>query len=485
MSRKFKVRFAPALPVQDNCQLPPQPRVQLQEHRRSRSGCRDCRRRHVKCDETFPVCLRCQKRGTPCQAVQPPPKRWEMEVPSLFSSNITKTRSTKHTSLLHHWCQRASQIMVLDPDLNPFSFALVQYFDSSPSLLHTVLSISAGHQHFFQTDGLGTCLEERSVALAHLRQEIDTLTETDHIKAFMCIFMLGVSTPWIDEQQCQFGREHLTGARTLINLIIASPTFADNTEAKHALGTYLYWDMACSFLLEPGQQLPSNNSPEIYTAMQKTVGIFHPIMGYTVELMYLLGNLGRYCRTVVDLGIRDETMEHAFEEQLLAWEPSRENHELGLLADSLKHHGLINLYRICGRPSSGVRDDDVLFEEEDVTTLSDDHLLDTIDDFVTDEIIRQYAIRTVQDLTAISTTNWHINLQGIPLLTAGSELTAADTEERALVVERFNALYSVNRIPANLLVIELVEELWEARDAGVTFSWLQLMLQKGWRLMLG
>ena len=67
-------------------------------------------------------------------------------------------------------------------------------------------------------------------------------------------------------------------------------------------------------------------------------------MGYAVEMMYLLGNLGRYCRIVIDLNIRDILLEWEFESQLLAWKPSYDSIELGYLENSFKHHRLINLY---------------------------------------------------------------------------------------------------------------------------------------------
>lgn len=36
------------------------------KHTKSRFGCKECKLRRVKCDQTHPVCIRCQRRGSVC-----------------------------------------------------------------------------------------------------------------------------------------------------------------------------------------------------------------------------------------------------------------------------------------------------------------------------------------------------------------------------------------------------------------------------------
>ncbi|KAJ5534747.1 hypothetical protein N7527_001001 [Penicillium freii] len=38
---------------------------------RSRSGCKACRQRRVKCDEKQPLCSACVRRGNKCEAITP------------------------------------------------------------------------------------------------------------------------------------------------------------------------------------------------------------------------------------------------------------------------------------------------------------------------------------------------------------------------------------------------------------------------------
>lgn len=469
MPRRFNVRFAPTTQVSvqkpiacDQCQYSeigtsPQ---------RSRSGCKNCKKRRVKCDETFPVCLRCQKRGTVCESESSLPQ-WQLEISPLILSDIT---SPSQVRLLRHWCEKASQIMVLDPESNPFSFPILEYLHISPSLMPTILSISAAHERFFKKDCLETCLEERGKALLLLQKELGG-RQQPHPITFMTVFMLGISTPWIDPSSSQFGYEHLNGARALIELILNPSTNTDSKFAQLALGTYLYWDMACSFLVDPNQQ--STISSSIPEAVAKIAGDFHPIMGYSAEIMYTLANLGRYCRSFIDLGIRDKALEEEFETRLLAWRPTTKNTELILLGSSFRNHGLINLYRICGRTGCRIE------EDLDMGNHS------PVDNIETEKVIRQYALQTVRDLSLIPTHNWNTNMQAISLLTAGSELTADDHRERDMVVDRFTALYSINRLPGNLMAIDILQDVRQARDFEITISWVHIMLLRGWRLSLG
>ncbi|KEY69242.1 hypothetical protein S7711_01697 [Stachybotrys chartarum IBT 7711] len=95
------------------------------------------------------------------------------------------------------------------------------------------------------------------------------------------------------------------------------------------------------------------------------------------------------------------------------------------------------------------------------------------------------ALRAIQLLASIPTTHVCTNLQAIPLMTAGSELTEAHTEERSFVRQRFQALYSLSHIRNNLTALSLLEESWALRDRGIRTTWLDLMLEKGWCISLG
>ncbi|KAF4999665.1 hypothetical protein FDECE_11419 [Fusarium decemcellulare] len=458
--------------------------------RRSRSGCTECRRRRVKCDETFPMCIRCQKRGSFCQSA-PRLTKWQHEAPwiklgsaSAPTKQLAVTSKSDDKALLRYWLERASQIMVIDPDENPLSFPILEYVERSPSLKHALQSVGAGHRNYFDPEKLSKCLEERSSALRLIIQELSCPGD-NLFPLFLSVLLVGLSTAWTNAPTAEFGQQHLRGARALINILLSDASSRETRPPyfNFVIGAYLYWDMATAFLI-PAEEQVSLNTDEMYSAILDVGQEYHPIGGYATEIFYLLGNVGRYCRSVVETGVRDQSVEVALQEEMEKWEPNRDNPQLGIMSDAFRSHGLINLEAICyRRRREDAAEDALLAPEEDVEWWQS---LDTSSiDQDLEGRIRNRALGVVQDLTSIPSSHACTNLQAIPLFTAGSELTREDAKERDLVLQRFKELYSLNHLRANLTALEMLPEIWERRDAGETVSWLEVMLEKGWNIMLG
>ncbi|RSL75648.1 hypothetical protein CEP51_010694 [Fusarium floridanum] len=472
--------------------------VKGREARRSRSGCTECRRRRVKCDETFPVCVRCQKRGSFCQS---PPRltKWQHEAPWIklgSSSSPAPTRQLAVTSksddkaLLRYWLERASQIMVIDPDENPMSFPILEYVEQCPSLKHALQSVGAGHRHYFDPDKLSKCLEERSSALRLIIQDLSCPGD-NLFPLFLSVLLVGLSTAWTNGPTAEFGQQHLRGARALTDILLSDASTRETRPPyfNFVVGAYLYWDMALAFLI-PVEEQVSLNTDEMYSALLDVGQEYHPIGGYSTEIFYLLGNVGRYCRSVVETGVRDESVEVALQEEMEKWEPNRDNAQLSLMSDAFRSHGLINLEAICYRRRRDDAAGDALIAEflnmtcEEDTELWQSLPSSSVDDDV-EVRIRNRALEVVHNLISIPSSHACTNLQAIPLFTAGSELTKEDTRERELVLQRFKEVYSLNHLRANLTALEMLPEIWKRKDAGESISWLEVMIEKGWNIMLG
>ena len=440
---------------------------------KTRSGCRECKRRRVKCDETFPVCLRCQRSGTVCRAL-PRPDQWQFELPGISPvrkgsriDNHVEVHQVPHVNkiLLQGWLQTASRIMVLDHTWNPLSLPLLQYCTISYSLVHVLQSISAGYQEFFQSSRLVLSLEERSKALVALREELETGRQSS-ISCFFTAYLLGISSTYIDNQVTDYGKEHFLAARQMLKEIISCPEDYAGEMTSFLVGTFVYWYFTCSTLLEPLEGSSAEGDALIYQQVLGMASIRHPITGVCTSLFYLLGNLGRHCRAVVELGIRDIPMEDDFERALLQWQTGLESRFWEITADAFRNYGLIMLYRVCRQHTSD----------------SDSHMLL---DAEVERMIREYALRTIHDLVEVPLKSNFMVLQPVPLMTAGAELREEDQELRKLVIARFQALFSYSRLRANLYAINLLEEVWDLKDRGHTKSWLEVMLLKNWRLRLG
>lgn len=511
MVAAYRIRFAPVkeAPMVKSCETTEakvnSTRVFIRRRNEAKShlGCPECKRRHVKCDETFPVCLRCQRRGSLCMPAARRVK-WQAELPWLTEkapqSSVFQLTNVDRR-LLQCWLEKTCQIMVLDPDINPMSFPIVEHLATSPSLVHALQSITAAHENFFASANLITCLQERNLSLRLLQEEVRSSQTKSLPAVFLSVFLLGVSSSWIEGNTASFGVEHLLGGRALIDLIIQKRDRIPEATFNFTVGCYIFWDMATSFLVEPGL-LPLVHSVEFSNVVKNMRDTFHPIAGYSIEIFYILGTVGRYCRNVLAGEVRDLHFESALEEQMLEWQHSRENYQLSLSCDAFRTHGLIMLYRICGcqihvplYEENIIDEDDIEWDEEGIedyeqnvnhklveetTKRNNCEMKDTILD--TERIIRAYAVKTVDALSQIPLTSPQLNLQPIPLLTAGSELTSQDTRQRAEVIARFRALSSLNRVPANVYAVQLLHELWEMRDSGIMISWLELELRKGWRL---
>jgi hypothetical protein len=397
--------------------------------------------------------------------------KWQVEMPSLVSSTSHSTLSclsTTNKRLLQYWFEKTSQIMVIDPDENPMSYPIIQHLQTSSSLLHAILSISSAYENDFTFEQAPVTLNERDLALSMLQAELRS-NQCPPVSSLFTVFMLGWSSSWIDQDKTQLGMEHLCGARVILDTLLDNATEIDFW-LHFAVGTYIYWYMACALMVNPHELKPLD-TPAIADYVQSFKNTYHPIAGFSLEMFYVLGRLGRYCREVLEDGKRrDLLLELALEEELSNWTPPHDDRDLSLLGDSFRKHGLVILHQRwgSGHTMSGVSEDATdgqLFPAE-----------------IHRAVARRYALDIVENLRQIPLSSWYLNIQSIPLLTAGSELTSEDVEERKEVLKRFSAIYSMNRCPVNMWACDLLEEIWAMKAKGNSnVTWLALMVQRGWR----
>jgi hypothetical protein len=355
-------------------------------------------------------------------------------------------------------------MLVIEPEDNPYSFPALEYILQSPALVHTIQSLSANHEQYFPAHAPIVALEERGKALASLRKEVDQNQQPP--QAFLLTVMLMTLVQAADCNMKDYGKEHLIAVRILINGMLQNTSSLMDGEplARLCLGMYLYGDMCTAFLLDSDEE-PPINSLNMSIAIHRMGNWHHPMYGPCTELLFILGNVGRYCRGVLDSQQRDFTQEAILEQQLLCWKVYPPNINLGHLYEAFRKYGLIFLYRASGRNDQ--------FTNPDLMLRSRDSL------------IKCYAEETVRRLMQIPASSNYLNFQSLPLLAAGSELTGSRNPLRDQVRERLRAVYSLNRLPVNLHALQLLEELWNSRDKGNPSFWLQRMLQKNWRLLLG
>ncbi|KAK3934434.1 hypothetical protein QBC46DRAFT_462621 [Diplogelasinospora grovesii] len=152
-------------------------------HRKSRYGCRECKQRHIKCDESRPCCVNCSTLGRRCSYLttavstsKPPLGRHPpgSSPESAPSSSLPSPRSEagpvislspqqqltgqvfslQHLELLHHFeTDMAEAMAVGEPLVNSdFLKVTVRQAFSTPYLLDQLLALSAAHMSVLRPD---------------------------------------------------------------------------------------------------------------------------------------------------------------------------------------------------------------------------------------------------------------------------------------------------------------------------------------------
>ncbi|KAF3810062.1 hypothetical protein GCG54_00002513 [Colletotrichum gloeosporioides] len=276
----------------------------------------------------------------------------------------------------------------------------------------------------------------------------------------LSVFLLGVSACWTEDKPLCYGKEHMSGARTLLERLLWFSTYLGGTSTG-------IW--TCAFVADPGDYKFSAQAEGSILQAVESGHDFHSMTGVSSVLFYHLASVGRHCRRLVQTGAADPDLEASFERTLLDWKPRHSDKTLVEMSLAYRNHGLIMLYEICGRrdqpQTNGVYRGPAIWNNTR-----------------TRHAIRSLAFDSLERLLGTPIDAACMNFHSMTLLTAGAQLQHNDTIVRVQVVERFKALYSINQIAVNLWAIELLEELWGLRDNGNPVSWPELLLSKDWTL---
>lgn len=157
------------------------------------------------------------------------------------------------------------------------------------------LLFGASPEQYFSAEVARTALEERGKALASFRKEIGT-GKTRPLLSMLTALLLAL-LHGADHNMTDFGKWHLFAARTLINKMLENTSHPWNLNPlfRLYLDIYLYWDMGCSCFVHPDEQ-QELDTPGLSLAVHQIGHWRHPMYGSCTDLIFILGNLGRYCR---------------------------------------------------------------------------------------------------------------------------------------------------------------------------------------------
>ncbi|KAF7617854.1 hypothetical protein F9C07_2281632 [Aspergillus flavus] len=142
-------------------------------HRKSRTGCTECKRRRIKCDELYPSCLNCQRRKQRCSLAISRASTADIEPvrPSRTSDSEDPSRSAWPSfpaliniefpltppalpaiwyggvELMHHYSTVTAETLAIRPDMqNVWRTIVPEMGYQSPFVLHGILAVAAQHK---------------------------------------------------------------------------------------------------------------------------------------------------------------------------------------------------------------------------------------------------------------------------------------------------------------------------------------------------
>ena len=117
------------------------PGAMLERRRRSapkvRSGCKNCKKRHIKCDERKPSCGRCLKSGLTCQG-------YHLPQPLLFDYEASVTERRRFQFFLDYTVPSIE--VGNDPDRQFWTQTILQASHTAKYIRHALLAIQAYHE---------------------------------------------------------------------------------------------------------------------------------------------------------------------------------------------------------------------------------------------------------------------------------------------------------------------------------------------------
>jgi hypothetical protein len=120
------------------------PRKATKAHRRKvRTGCRTCKVRRLKCDETRPACLRCTKTGRLCDGYGP------LAIASL-PFDIQGTDEEKRS--YHFFRLQTATAILGQQDASYWTSSLLQLAYAQPAIKHVLIAMASIHEALQSTD---------------------------------------------------------------------------------------------------------------------------------------------------------------------------------------------------------------------------------------------------------------------------------------------------------------------------------------------
>ncbi|KAI9374326.1 hypothetical protein BJX61DRAFT_498713 [Aspergillus egyptiacus] len=257
-------------------------------HTKSRRGCFQCKRRHVKCNEETPRCSLCIKRGLDC--TYPPSSEADSQLPGSLPAETSTSTSTLNNNnnspspseaegwaeqtrllemkLFHHYVIDASFTLRQDVlEASHFQVAVPRLATSNPFLLDIILAFSALHLAFLEqgdSKWLEIALKYQNRACSAFSRVLAGLAPENLGPAFICsifIMLCAFAYPCVSQNRDTFDPL----AQVLeINRLLVGCAFLflqlDHTEQPEEMKAWLVYKQPEVFMKTGGVEDTQDNS---------------------------------------------------------------------------------------------------------------------------------------------------------------------------------------------------------------------------------
>ncbi|KAF1963692.1 hypothetical protein CC80DRAFT_11792 [Byssothecium circinans] len=381
-----------------------------------------------------------------------PPTPSSLEVPALTYGPHTEeeTDSLEKVASLFH--QQTCEILSIydEPSKNPWSTLIWPMVKDSTALFHAVAAMTC-----LQLSRSEPAMSERG--LVHIQKstqalEIELNSGTMQIEAALAsMIALGFAETW-DFQKSPTGRDHIRGARVLLqdalsNRKFAQPTGEASARLRFLANTWIYMDVIQRLTSDCGSPLNSEllslfGTYEPYTCTDE----LDPLMGYSSTLFPIIGRVGdlvtqvrtrRAKRNSPVIISRAIELRKAIERWTPAVDLEQVENPTSNMSDAIQ---TAEAYRWC-------------------TYL---YLQQAVPELPNLSSVGEIAQKTLVYLATISSTSHTTIVHTYPLMVAGSE--AVDLEDREFVRERWRVMSK--RMVTDIVdrCLEITEEVWRRRD---------------------
>ncbi|KAL2699824.1 hypothetical protein AAEP93_009799 [Penicillium crustosum] len=183
-------------------------------HKKSRNGCIECKRRHMKCDEKRPICSNCISSQRHCEFLEPVPTEKSRSVrsetatasPAVVSPAVTSSSAQEpsnnpedapvnmlHVELVHNLCSEAMRSFHLSNI--PFQ-DILGYGIGAPYLMNELLSLSSLHLSIIRPEQRDFyrhhSTQLQSYALSSFNSSSSQINDENYVAIFLFAGILGL-----------------------------------------------------------------------------------------------------------------------------------------------------------------------------------------------------------------------------------------------------------------------------------------------------